>query len=178
MERKEMILETALRLFSEQGYDTTPTRQIAKGAGVSEGLIFRHFGTKEGLMDALLERGNERLGKYINSILELPQPRSRIESSIDLPCKLFTNERAYWALLFSLKWQRSYRKAADREEKYILPLQQSLTEAFAQLKFPNPQREVAVLFVFLEGLSSQLLTQPFGPEMESTIQLMKSKYYQ
>lgn len=129
-------------------------------------------------MDTLLERGNERLGKYINAILEIPGSRARIEASIDLPYNLCTNEKAYWTLLFSLKWQNSFRKAADREVQYILPLQQSLTEAFTMLKFPNPQREVALLFLFLEGLSSQLLTEPNTPELQSTIQLMKSKYYQ
>jgi AcrR family transcriptional regulator len=49
-EKKELILQTALRLFSEQGYEATPTNRIAKEAGVSEGLIFRHFENKEGLL--------------------------------------------------------------------------------------------------------------------------------
>ena len=49
MSNKENILHTALRLFAEQGYDRTPTSQIAREAGVSEGLIFRHYGSKAGL---------------------------------------------------------------------------------------------------------------------------------
>ncbi len=177
MERKELILQTALRLFSTQGYDTTPTNLIAREAGVSEGLIFRHFVAKEGLMDVLRARGNERLGKYIRAVTDLTDPRARIEAGIDLPYRLFTEEREYWALLFSLKWQRSYRNAADRDEQYIFPLQQALTDAFGQLGFPNPQREVALLFVILEGLSSQLLTQPAPPDLAQTLQFIKSKYY-
>lgn len=50
------ILDTALRLFSEQGYAATPTRQIAAEARVSEGLIFRYFPTKIDLVRSQAER--------------------------------------------------------------------------------------------------------------------------
>src|SRR5215217_2947796 len=44
--RRQQILETALKLFAAQGFDGTSTRQIAKGAGIAEGLIFHYFRTK------------------------------------------------------------------------------------------------------------------------------------
>jgi AcrR family transcriptional regulator len=44
------ILETALRLFTEQGYEETTIAQIAREVGVSERSLFRYFGTKEDLL--------------------------------------------------------------------------------------------------------------------------------
>ncbi|MFJ4832834.1 TetR/AcrR family transcriptional regulator [Streptomyces sp. NPDC088747] len=44
------ILRTALRLFSEQGYEATTIAQIAREAGVSQRTLFRYFGTKEDLV--------------------------------------------------------------------------------------------------------------------------------
>ncbi|MFI6344989.1 TetR/AcrR family transcriptional regulator [Streptomyces sp. NPDC050560] len=44
------ILDTALRLFTEQGYDETTIAQIAREAGVSQRTLFRYFGTKEELL--------------------------------------------------------------------------------------------------------------------------------
>jgi AcrR family transcriptional regulator len=44
------ILDSALRLFTEQGYDETPIAQIAREAGVSERTLFRYFGTKQDLL--------------------------------------------------------------------------------------------------------------------------------
>jgi AcrR family transcriptional regulator len=53
--RQEQILETALTLFAAQGFDATSTRQIAKEAGITEGLIFHYFPTKASLLTAILE---------------------------------------------------------------------------------------------------------------------------
>jgi AcrR family transcriptional regulator len=53
--RREQILETALKLFAERGFDATSTRQIAKEAGIAEGLIFHYFPTKASLLTAILE---------------------------------------------------------------------------------------------------------------------------
>src|SRR3954471_7778638 len=44
------ILQTALRLFTQQGYDATTIAQIAREAGVSQRTLFRYFGTKEDLI--------------------------------------------------------------------------------------------------------------------------------
>ncbi|MFM7530292.1 MAG: helix-turn-helix domain-containing protein, partial [Nodosilinea sp.] len=40
------ILKAALRLFAQQGYSGTTTRQLAEAAGVAEGTLFRHFESK------------------------------------------------------------------------------------------------------------------------------------
>jgi AcrR family transcriptional regulator len=59
MDKKEKILTVALALFSSQGFDSTSTSLIAKKAEVSEGLIFRHFTNKEGLLMAIMEKAKE-----------------------------------------------------------------------------------------------------------------------
>lgn len=53
--RREQILETALRLFAERGFDATSTKLIAKEAGIAEGLIFHYFPTKAALLAAMFE---------------------------------------------------------------------------------------------------------------------------
>jgi AcrR family transcriptional regulator len=63
------ILETALRLFTEQGYDETTIAQIAREAGVSQRTLFRYFGTKEDLLGG----NQDRFGQVLtDTISELP----------------------------------------------------------------------------------------------------------
>ena len=52
--RREQLLDVALDLFATQGFDATSTQQIAKAAGVAQGLVFHYFGSKEGLLSAVL----------------------------------------------------------------------------------------------------------------------------
>ena len=66
-DRKRQILEVAMRLFAQQGFQGTTTRQIAESAHVNEAIIFRHFPTKDDLYWAVIEHkiesgnGHERL---------------------------------------------------------------------------------------------------------------------
>jgi AcrR family transcriptional regulator len=50
---RAVIRDEALRLFSERGPDAVSVRQIASAAGVSPGLIVHHFGSKDGLREAV-----------------------------------------------------------------------------------------------------------------------------
>src|SRR5689334_24453919 len=50
---KANIRNAALRLFAERGHDAVTVRQIAAAAGVSPALVVHHFGSKEGLREAV-----------------------------------------------------------------------------------------------------------------------------
>lgn len=50
----EKILETGLRLFSEKGYLGATTREIAREAGITEVTLFRHFPSKERLLEEVI----------------------------------------------------------------------------------------------------------------------------
>jgi len=53
---REKILETAIELFAEKGFNGTTTKEIAEAAEVNESLIFRHFSTKRDLYGAIIEK--------------------------------------------------------------------------------------------------------------------------
>jgi len=53
---REKILETAIELFAEKGFNGTTTKEIAEAAEVNESLIFRHFSTKRELYGAIIEK--------------------------------------------------------------------------------------------------------------------------
>ena len=55
-ERRLQILDVAMKVFATHGYRGTTTREIAKVAGISEAIIFRHFQNKEGLYSAILDK--------------------------------------------------------------------------------------------------------------------------
>lgn len=67
--RKFQIIQAALGLFLEHGYYGTKTSQISRRAGISEGLLFHYFPTKEILLEELINIGLEgmRMPTQINA---------------------------------------------------------------------------------------------------------------
>lgn len=57
--RRLQIIQTTLDLFVERGYYGTKTSQISRRAGISEGLLFHYFPTKEALLEELIHIGLE-----------------------------------------------------------------------------------------------------------------------
>ena len=50
---RNRILQAARRLFADNGYDATTTRDIAKEAGIASGTLFNYFPTKEAVVGCL-----------------------------------------------------------------------------------------------------------------------------
>ena len=55
-ERRQEIIETAMHLFYEKGYEKTSIGDIAKAIGVAQGLCYRYFPSKEALFDSTVDQ--------------------------------------------------------------------------------------------------------------------------
>lgn len=55
MDRKKQIVDEAMRLFSQSGYDGVTIKQLAEVCGISEPALYRHYASKEVLYDAVLD---------------------------------------------------------------------------------------------------------------------------
>jgi AcrR family transcriptional regulator len=55
-ERRETLVESAVRVFAERGFHGTPTAEVAKAAGISQAYLFRLFPTKGELYVAAVDR--------------------------------------------------------------------------------------------------------------------------
>jgi AcrR family transcriptional regulator len=83
---RQRLIYAALRLFMTQGISGTTTRQIAEAAGVNEVTLFRHFGSKHGLLFSVLEESIvfERLGNALvaqDNLSEDPEQALRTYAS-------------------------------------------------------------------------------------------------
>lgn len=69
-EKRARIVSAARTLFARSGYSATTTAEIAKLAEVSEGTLFHHFGSKEGLLRAAAAEYGRELVELVLSIRE------------------------------------------------------------------------------------------------------------
>lgn len=151
-EKQENILLTALELFATQGYDAVPTSRIAKEAGVSEALIFRHFKNKEGLLNAIMGIAEEKTKRMFAEIVMSSEPKEVIKKALELPFGIDEKEYKVWRLTYALKWQTNGYNAKKME-----PLKLALNNAFKKLNYKNPAGETELILMFLDGAATAIL---------------------
>ena len=75
-ERRAALIDAALQVFGERSYGGATTAEIARTAGVSEPILYRHFASKRDLYIACLEAMSSRLREAAESIIAAePDPR-------------------------------------------------------------------------------------------------------
>ncbi|HLJ82118.1 MAG TPA: TetR/AcrR family transcriptional regulator [Ktedonobacterales bacterium] len=87
-ERRNQLIETALRLFAEKGMENTTIKDIAEAAGVAQGLLYHYYRSKDDLLWAIV-------GKY-NPAMEMGQIFS---AASDRPARDVLREAATRAYL-------------------------------------------------------------------------------
>ena len=158
--KKQAILDSAQYLISSQGYDATSTRSIAKRAKVSEGLIFRHFENKEGLMKSLLKRGEVTMEEPILNIESLTHPKVIMKHLIGLPFNLNEVQRDFLKIYYPLRFKFKY----DQPE-FLSRIHDKALAAFKSLDYTDPNSETETFMMILEGALVYMVleksSQPF-----------------
>ena len=144
-EKQQEIFKSALKLFAKQGYQATSTRTIAQEAGVSEGLIFRHFKNKEGLLKSILQEGQKKLKKMIQPIDNLTHPKVILKHVISLPFNITKDQKDFWRLFYSLRWQMNL------DFIFIDQLNNKVKSAFKAMDFSDYISESEAFMMIWDG---------------------------
>jgi AcrR family transcriptional regulator len=172
--RREQILKTALGLFAAQGFDATSTRQIAKEAGIAEGLIFHYFPTKASLLTAILEyrlEGRRAFRTQLRPLLEdtggKPTPEVLREVASGWLATLRRDEEIVVVLFTTAQtnpevraaWQGMIREGTELLTNYL-----SARVEDGELRKDLPLETAATMFV--SSLMIFFLTRRHLPEPE------------
>ena len=78
-ERRQAIVTAVQGAFADKGFDGTTTRELARAAGVSEALLYKHFPSKESLYVAMLEAcADGPIAAEFTRVLALPPSTSTL----------------------------------------------------------------------------------------------------
>ncbi len=151
-DKQQNILNIALDLFANEGFAATSTSKIAKAAGVSEALIFRHFQNKKGLLEAIIKEAELKSFTLFEPIFLEEDPSLVIRKALELPFSIPCSEYDFWKLQFKLKWQKEY----DHPQK-MEPLLEKLSSAFNALNCDDPTKEAILLNQIVFAISTEIL---------------------
>ena len=140
MDKKTIILKVALQLFSERGYAATSTRMISKQAAVSEGLIFRHYQNKEGLLNAVYAEGKTKIKELYAPILR-KRVAKRKKIDVDFKLRLTLSKRVLAAVKFA-----KTKKAFKTEKLIGCSIKTIRTNKFSLESLPDASGPTTIMF--------------------------------
>jgi AcrR family transcriptional regulator len=84
--RKQHLLETALKLFYQEGFHSTGIDKILAESGVAKMTLYKHFPSKDDLIRAVLEERDRRFREWFIGLVEekADSPRERLEAVFDV----------------------------------------------------------------------------------------------
>lgn len=81
-ERRVQLMEVGRAVFASHGYEATVIDDVARKAGVTKPIIYEHFGSKEGLYAAIVEREMDDLVRRVSEKISVGGPRARFEGAV------------------------------------------------------------------------------------------------
>jgi len=179
IETRNTILETALDLFSQNGYDATSVSQICQGAQISKGAFYHHFSSKQELFLALMETwlANvtglfEAAGESAQSIPEAIEHMGAISGS------LFSALEGGFPILLEFWTQASrqpsvWEKAVAPYRQYLNYftglMQRGIDEGSFDLSV-DPKAAARTLTAIVMGLLLQATFEPGGAQWQDVTQ--------
>jgi AcrR family transcriptional regulator len=110
-ERRQAIVDTALHVFAEGSYRGTTTAEIAREAGISEPILYRHFASKRDLYLAAIEEAWKRLRTTWEEAMATEPP----SAWIPIMAKSYVCLRDAKPVVSDL-WMQAVVEAGDDEE--------------------------------------------------------------
>ncbi len=127
------ILDASIALFSEKGYRSVTTKEIAKLAGVSEMTVFRHFETKRNLFEKAFEKYvfTPRFKNIFDGALEWNLEKDLLKISYTYQDTLLENKKI---IMMEFKCDTAHDEFNLPTAKFSLELKRMLVEYFTKMK--------------------------------------------
>ncbi|MCU0369807.1 MAG: TetR/AcrR family transcriptional regulator [Bacteroidales bacterium] len=163
-----LIMQTALELFANEGYYLTSISRIAKKAGISKGLMYNYFNSKEELVLALIDKSIEKLTESIDPDQDGFLTEAEFEFHVNENFRILVENTDYWKLYFSMMMQPAVFKLVTGKFPDLLPHYKDVIEDYFRRKgVPDPKIEATCFDAMLDGIFLNYVMNPSGFPLEN-----------
>lgn len=174
--RKQLIMDTALELFAYNGYHTTSIRKIAATAGVSVGLLYNYYESKEHLVRAIIHEGIDRMLNAFDINKDGILTDDELKYFIRENFKSIRNNVPFWKLYYGILMHPAVSNMVEEEFKEHLPAMiLVLVMYFRQKGYEHPEREATYFNAVLDGITVQFILDPKYYPLEQMLQVAVEK---
>ena len=159
-EKKTLIMDAALEHFSNEGFHATTITHIARHAGISKGLMYNYFKSKDDLLAAIINRSLTEIYGTFNPDHDSQLTPEEFEQFIRQVFSLFREKRQSWKLLFRIMMQQGVYENLLSEEKMPISVSGKPLREFSE----NMMMLLADYFSRKKG--------PAGPDYDPGIEML------
>lgn len=152
---KEKILEAALNLFGTNGYEATSIMDIAKKAGVSKGLMYHYFGSKEHLLKEMINSLNKQEEEVMESVYS-SDPEEFLQNLLEMFFREMRENYQWWRLLMNMTFHvEKFEFVHDMAKQKFIGFTGLFEDLFTKLGYSDPHGEAKFLTAVFDGIGLQ-----------------------
>lgn len=153
LENRDVIMNCAKTLFYAKGYDAVGVQEVVDRAGITKPTLYYYFGSKLGLLKALVE---EKFSSFRASLRETAVLDCRIEDILyrlaQTYCAFFEQDREFYMLFMALYYSARENEAYQVVRPYVTEFYELVVGIFDQAarqlgNMNGRQRQFAIGFI-------------------------------
>ena len=160
-QKKELIMETALELFAENGFHATSISQIAKKAGISKGLTYNYFESKREILDELIQHSFDTIFDNLDLNNDGVVTKEEFIHFIRYSFSLVRDNLQHWKLFFSLLIQPQVVETFSNEyKKKGEPVFEMMYQFIKTHGSKDPEGDLMAISAMIEGSFLYFIAAP------------------
>ena len=169
-ETRALVRRTALRLFTEQGYEATSLRQIADELGINKASLYYYFDSKEAILQSLYEERGDEAEALLTWLREQPRSATLLEAAVLRWVDSFTGEKLHGIRFMSANPLIARTLTAKPGgERIGASLSHFADELTALLPDPSPRNVVLLRMAILSVNAAVQAAPPTDTDDEAVI---------
>ncbi len=177
-DRRELILNTALELFARQGISHTTIDQIAKKAGISKGLIYNYFTSKEILLEEIIKNSFDHLYDFFDANHDDILTTEEMKYFIDQQIRMLKQNIDFWKFLYMLLVQPFAEKLVNQMQSELMAsgMWKKVAAYFRNHDFEDPELETWFFHAMLDGIYMNYVFNPDNFPIDRLKELIIQRY--
>lgn len=176
-ESRARILEHALQLFSERGYDRTSVKLLADTAGISPGLVYHYFRSKDDILRAIFEESVAQIGAAFAEAEAAGSAPERIERLIRASLEGVRRNVAFWRLFNGMRLHSAMMETVAAEGMaWTASIRARMEAYFREAGAPEPALEAELLFALIDGVTQHHVFEPERYPLDAVVDRIAGAY--
>jgi len=173
---RRRIIDQALALFAEHGYEGTSVRMIAGAAGTSPGLLYNYFENKQALLHAIFEESVADVRASF-ALADAAPPRERLERLVRGSFEILRRNMPFWRLSYGVRMQPAVLAGLGPAlHEWTAMIRRTLQGYLRDAGVAKPDVEAAALFALIDGISQHYVLDPDRYPLDAVIDLVVARY--